>query len=180
MLEAIDFRLNISMNIKEAIETEETRSFLTAANEFCNELELGTTSELDFCNQLFTKLSNLIFRASQLHNISLDNDADIDNPQADEELRTLLSRTSERLGNRHFYWTKFDPTDNNDTELVAGDLLDDLGDIYADIKSNLELIEKGRTPEQEHALWELKFSFETHWGLHAVNALRTLYFLTKN
>ncbi|WP_424964067.1 DUF5063 domain-containing protein [Ekhidna sp.] len=168
------------MNIQEAIATEETDRFLRAANEFCNELELGTTSELDFCNQLFIQVSNLIFRASQLPNIELDNNEDFDNRLTTDELQPLLSQTSERLGTSRFYWTKFNPIDDDDMELVAGDLLDDLADMYADIKPNLDLIEHGRTAEQEHALWELKFFFETHWGKHAVDALRTLYFLTKN
>ena len=167
------------MNIEKAIATEETHMFLKVANEFCSELENGTTTELDFYNLLFILLSSLNFRAAQLHEITLKFNQHIDHFLAEEERNALLSKTSKRLGDERFYRMNFDPTDDTDKELVAGDPLDDLGDIYVDIKPCLVLIKLEGLAEQEHALWELKFSFDTHWGHHIVNAIRTLYHLTK-
>ncbi|MEP5611274.1 MAG: DUF5063 domain-containing protein, partial [Cyclobacteriaceae bacterium] len=179
-LEAIGPRSKIPMNIQEAIEMKETTAFLEAASEFCGELENGTANQLEFCNELFIKLSNLIFRASQLAQVSLDYDKDSKGRLTEEEQKIVLKKTSDRIGDHQYYWTKFNPIDNDVMELVAGDLVDDLGDIYADIKPNLRTLEQGELAEQESALWELKFFFETHWGHHAVDALRTLYFITKN
>jgi hypothetical protein len=49
----------------------------------------------------------------------------------------------------------FDPTKDDDIEPVCGDLLDDLGDIYKDLKNSLLLFDKGTPAEIESAVLQL-------------------------
>lgn len=68
------------------------------------------------------------------------------------------------------YWEVFDPYE--DAEPVAKALADDVLDIYRDVRRGLWFWEKG---EMADAVWEWRFSFESHWGNHAVDALRALH-----
>jgi hypothetical protein len=67
-----------------------------------------------------------------------------------------------------------------EAEPVIGSLLDDLGDIYVDLRQGLDTLDRG-TPEQaSDAVWNWKFSFESHWGEHATGAIRALYWLLRS
>jgi hypothetical protein len=68
------------------------------------------------------------------------------------------------------YWEVFDPY--NLDEPVAGSLSDDLLDVYRDVRRGLTLWEGGH---DANAIWEWRFSFESHWGEHAVDAIRALH-----
>ena len=70
------------------------------------------------------------------------------------------------------YWEVFDPYDHEDHEPVVGSLSDDLLDVYRDIRGGLWSWEKNATA---NAIWEWRFSFESHWGDHAVDALRAIH-----
>ena len=71
------------------------------------------------------------------------------------------------------YWEVFDPRESS--EPVIGSLTDDVGDIYRDVVRGLMLFESGET---EAAVWDWGFGRESHWGDHAVDALRALQRLT--
>lgn len=68
------------------------------------------------------------------------------------------------------YWEVFDPYKLN--QPVAGYLSDDLLDVYRDVRRGLALWESRHDAD---AIWEWRFSFESHWGDHAVDALRALH-----
>jgi hypothetical protein len=68
------------------------------------------------------------------------------------------------------YWEVFDPYKL--AEPVAGSLSDDLLDVYRDIRRGLTYWESGH---DARAIWEWRFSFESHWGDHGVDALRALH-----
>jgi hypothetical protein len=68
------------------------------------------------------------------------------------------------------YWEVFDPYELADP--VAGSLSDDLLDVYRDVRRGLALWE---ARQHANAIWEWRFFFESHWGDHAVDALRALH-----
>ena len=70
------------------------------------------------------------------------------------------------------YWLALAPHDMGDDRLRAGSLVDDFGDIYRDIRTGLALWDDGAEID---ALWEWRFSFHSHWGDHAANALWALH-----
>lgn len=69
------------------------------------------------------------------------------------------------------YWEIFDPY--VDGSPVVGSLSDDLLDVYFDVRRGLDLW-KSQAPRAA-AIWEWRFHFDTHWGDHAVDALRALH-----
>jgi hypothetical protein len=67
----------------------------------------------------------------------------------------VLSRLDARLGSNRYYWDVFDPFDHEDHQAVCGDLVDDLADIYKDIKRGLTVFDIGTLASRETASWEL-------------------------
>lgn len=61
---------------------------------------------------------------------------------------------------------------------IEGDIALDLEDIYHNLKMELEKIKIGTDEAVEDALWQLKFSFQTHWGNHCVDALKILHYFS--
>lgn len=53
-------------------------------------------------------------------------------------------------------------------------LTDDLSDIYIELKRGLRAYHSGDGCAMSDAVWEWKFSFETHWREHLVHALYVL------
>ena len=67
------------------------------------------------------------------------------------------------------YWEIFNPYICD--EPVCGSLIDDLNDIYNEIKNGIFLYEHGFVSD---AVWLWKWSFENHWKHHAADAIRAL------
>lgn len=72
--------------------------------------------------------------------------------------------------NADTYWVVFDSTKLE--QPVAGSLSDDLRDIHRELKRGLEYFEHG---ELDGAIFKWKFGYDSHWGRHAVGALRAIY-----
>lgn len=96
--------------------------------------------------------------------------ADVDAPSLSEEQRIYVG---ERLRSFPFqyYWEIFHPITETAEEPVCGDIADDLGDIYFDVKSGLLIY----TTSEQAAVWQWRMTFGFHWGKHATSALRALY-----
>ena len=84
--------------------------------------------------------------------------------------RVAAAVTPGVCGKHDFYWEVFDPY--VDDGLVAGSLCDDFGDIARDLEGGMVHWNAG---EPQTALWKWSFNFDTHWGDHAVDALRALH-----
>jgi hypothetical protein len=69
------------------------------------------------------------------------------------------------------YWTLFDP--GAEEAPVAASLADDLADVYLDLKRGFRVLES--TGEIAQAVWEWRDSFWSHWGRHAIEALRAMH-----
>lgn len=72
----------------------------------------------------------------------------------------------------NYYWEVFDPSIEDSDEPVVGDVADDLTDMYSDLIKGLWLLDHGH---MHAAAWSWKFTFDAHWGRHAVSALRALH-----
>jgi hypothetical protein len=75
------------------------------------------------------------------------------------------------LGALDQYSLYFDPYDA-DAVGVGGSLSDDLGDIYLDVEEGLQAWDSG---DRVDAVWRWRFTFDAHWGRHAVGALGALH-----
>ena len=70
------------------------------------------------------------------------------------------------------YWIALAPHDMADDRHGAGSLVDDFSDIYHEIREGLALWDEGAEVD---AVWQWRFSFLSHWGDHAANALWALH-----
>ena len=76
-----------------------------------------------------------------------------------------------------FYNIAFDYSVNFETEeLDIGDAIDDVADIYIDLKRANEYNKYNR---EQMALWDLQFGYKSHWGQHLSDLQKYIYKLNK-
>jgi len=183
----------LSNDIFDFLNLYTTKEFLAAANKFVDLIENKTIKKEQFLKQAHSSLIDLYAAGHKLQEIELkysSAESDFDRDKIfDSNNVELISE----LGEEAFYWEIFDPTYSEqngepkigwtitDREASQGWLVDDFGDIYRDIKIELEKINCTGTNEAvEDALWQLKFGFRNHWGGHAINAMRYLHYYWYN
>lgn len=155
--------------------------FVQLARQFCNFVENSASFESrDFLetSQLFLiKIYQLVGDIEVTDNgAELPFDHILNNAQFDE----IVELIKNKLLDHRYYWVVFDPINVEDTEPGCGDLLDDISDIYKDVKGALLLYDSGLEDAKDLAMWQVKFDFENHWGQHCINAIYAFhYFLRK-
>jgi uncharacterized protein DUF5063 len=92
-----------------------------------------------------------------------------------DERFALVRRLREHLGDLDEYRLIFDPYDTKDAPVI-GRLSDDLADIYRDVKDGLLALAGG--DHEADVIWDWKFGFEKHWGIHALRAAYALHWIT--
>jgi hypothetical protein len=144
------------------------REFARWAREFCERVEdPGPVAPEVFHLELARLLSRLYAAAMDLPEVEVGSETYEDIPVSE-----LPPSLGEKVG-AQYYWTVFNPITENET--VVGDLLDDLGDIHKDLRRGLVLWDRGTPEFQADAAWRWRFSFGTHWGKHALEALTALH-----
>jgi hypothetical protein len=96
----------------------------------------------------------------------------------DEEWRRVYDLVHDTLGPQYTYWAYFDPSEPRDSKEkpIFHDLGDDLADIYRDIKPGLRAWDAGLETYLRDIVFGWKFPlFSSHWGVHAVSAMRALH-----
>lgn len=58
------------------------------------------------------------------------------------------------------------PEDLPPAEVMVGDAIDDLADIYNDLSGVAWLLQNG---SEADAIWQFRFDFQSHWGRHLLN-----------
>jgi Domain of unknown function (DUF5063) len=97
----------------------------------------------------------------------------------DKDIKDILVFIGKRLRDP-FYWVVLDPTDHDDTSSGCGDLIDDLGDIYKDLKTFLIGFDSGDPAVTQNALWHLHWSFTYHWKDHCMDAIYAIHHFMKS
>jgi hypothetical protein len=70
------------------------------------------------------------------------------------------------------YYSTVDPLEVPASQLMVGDLADDLRDVYADLIRGVELYQAGRVDAAGH-WW--RGTFDMHWGKHAAEGIAALH-----
>jgi hypothetical protein len=168
------------LSVKQVLRTDEFAAYYQAAVSFCAFLEerdsIGT---LDFLLASQAQLLRLYATALAMPWIELQTNKEYDDKLSDESFQAILLAVAERLGKARYYWHVFDPTNDLDNEPVCGDLLDDFGDIYKNLKYTLLIFHLGQEDCEENALWQFKSDFDAHWGRHCINALMAIHFYVR-
>lgn len=71
-----------------------------------------------------------------------------------------------------YYYCALDPSIDAQFEMGAGDVGDDIADIYRDMKEGLQIWDSG---QRDDAAWHWIWTCRLHWGVHALEALRALH-----
>ena len=160
--------------------------FASVAQEFCGVIDSASNLDrIELLMQVYRILPHLIGEAIKLPNTELSDDESQEEETVKSQARAGL-RLSEaewgklyeflkaKLGDLNLYWEVWDPT--KDHEAIHGSLADDFADIYRDLKEGLRLGDAHQAlPEDK--IWHWRLGYYSHWGKHAIDALRTIHFL---
>ena len=154
---------------------EAAERFGAVAEQFCRSVEASPRMQREqFLLGMHRLLPLLIHEAASLPDVPVDYTSD-EKPKirmTSEDWQSLYYSLQEMLGDWNQYRQVFDPI--NDSEVVIGTLSDDFGDIYRDLKEGLGIIRTDSTKTAD-AIWEWRFSFLSHWGKHALDALQAIH-----
>ena len=166
---------------EEIIKTEEFNDFYKTVIEFCDFIEnYSATDKMEFLKIAKDYLLRLYFNTSKLQWVDLRSNIEYDEKIDGKIFNNVLLFIAERLGDSRYYWHVLDPTNSEEKEPVCGDLVDDLGDIYKDLKYSIMIFNLNKHDCKENALWQFKFDFDKHWDNHCINALSAIHFYSQH
>ncbi len=116
-------------------------------------------------------LAELYSSALCLPAVTPDTTSTDETPFAKHEWTELYRSLREKISPFDGYWRVFDSTEK--AAPVQASLAVDISEIYSDLKEDLRLEEEG-IPQADF-LWELRFSFRSHWGRHLLGALAAIH-----
>lgn len=155
----------------------QVRHFVDSAVSFCQLVENQqalTVSE--FTRQVIEILPRLYVAALNLPEVEVTTDEPL--PSATQQLHAgqLHIEIADKLDPYNIYWEALNLFAYLEEESNgAGDIADDLVDIYCDLKRGLASYSEGTEGHSLDAVWDWKFHFDIHWGKHLVDALRVLH-----
>jgi hypothetical protein len=147
--------------------TESISGFAETSREFCLWIECGTITDLQQGQVLLAELHLLVLELPRIEPNSIDRG---DRNISGDEYRKITTRLRDLPIN--FYWEVLDPLIGEKEGTACGSLVDDLADIWRDLKNGLLNYEDGRVI---NAVFDWRTSFETHWGKHLVEAQRVIH-----
>jgi hypothetical protein len=138
----------------------EPKTFLEVAERFCDYLEHADELSLE----------ERVGRAVSLLGLLVAHGAALpETDSAEGEPPSIVPPSFSGFGDVDLYPTVFDPLNVTATNVTLGSLIDDMFDIYTDLRAALWLGAEG----QHAAIWYAKLMFP-HWGKHATGALHVL------
>jgi hypothetical protein len=146
--------------------------FRAAAENFMQTVDSVAAMEREpFMARLSHCLAELYSSALDLPAVEPDTTSIDETPFDKEKWAEQFNALKGKIGSLDTYWKIFDSTENEPP--VQGTLAGDISEIYFDLMHNLHIGEKGIS----HAdfLWELRFSFRSHWGKHLLGALAAIH-----
>lgn len=158
-------------------QTPEFTDYYQAARRFCSFLEeKKDLTTVDFLIVTRAYLLRLYTAALAMPWVDLQSNEEFEEKLSADDFQKVIQSVAERLGEARYYWHVFDPVNDFNASPVCGDLLDDVGDIYKDLKYSLMIFGLGKQACEENALWQLKSDFDAHWSRHCINALSAIHF----
>jgi hypothetical protein len=159
------------------IESEEYLIFKKSVDELFHLLEEETTaSTYEFRCKLHKVLSKVYALSWDLPPIELQFETEKEDLLSEHQLKKMNLLISNKLGDKNFYFEVFDPFHLEKEDPTQGWLIDDLSDIYKEIKNGILKIESKKPAFIEDGIWDIVFGRNVHWGNHAINAIRALHY----
>jgi hypothetical protein len=153
--------------------------FVESARSFCHLIESHHAfGASPFAEKMLGILPRLYLAALQLSDLEIATEDPLVSARQHLEIRHVHVDLAHKLEPYNFYWDTLNLFAYLDeAAYAAGDLADDLIDIYGDLKVGLNSFDKGTETNVRGAPWHWQFSFSTHWGKHLVDAVRVLHYL---
>jgi hypothetical protein len=155
-------------------------SFVQSGRKFCALLECRDWDKEHWAEAVLPTLAQLYADALRLPAVDPDEFQKL--PAVFDVSRKQWNELYEALGkflaDSRWYWAYFDPTEPRDSKeaAIGGDLADDLGDIYRDVKPGINAWDSGVDDYLEQIIFHWTCAgFHSHWGVHAVSAMRALH-----
>lgn len=169
-------------NLKALFFNEKIQSVLESARQFCDLVDAALTDKYgqeDFIDLLHIRLVDLYNYSLHIPKIEIFvKYKSEEGKEIKDSDRALYEKLTQILGIYTDYSESFDPTIiESDDNYLQGWLVDDLADIYKDLKQVLEMLDKDTDEHVQEGLWNLRFVFGAHWGTHTINAIRFLHFV---
>lgn len=134
--------------------------------------ETGRASGTQFLQACHDLLAELYAAAQRLPDVR-PTSADASDPVASVG-PDLERRLAERLPT-NLYWSVLDTDMSRVPKIGVGSLVDDLMDVYADLRPTISDSQLG--PVSDDTVWTWRFGWKTHWGEHALDAIRVIKLL---
>lgn len=170
-----------NLSVQEIDNSKEFKVFYNSANLFCSTIEENSNlNDIEYLKVIQLKLLELYRNALYIPKIELLTDREYDDKLDKEEFEKTMSNISKKLGGNRYYWMTLNPTKiENESQTILGDLLDDISDIYKDLKYSLMIYNLNKLDCKEIAIFDFKFDFEKHCNNHCVNALYGINYFIK-
>jgi len=159
----------------EADDIQVAEDFAATASEFCELVDRHADYTVpEFVRALDRALADLLYRGSLLKW------PDCRSNRAESAVTLEVEREqsealNDYLGDHSGYTLVFDPADPGDHEVISSRVGTDLAEIYRDLKTKRMRGPGGRI--RAAVVWDWRFGFESHWGLHALDALKVVHAL---
>lgn len=163
--------------------TSNTEQFSELAASYCESIENGLSGgPAAQAGVLAQQLASLYAQGCALAECWDDRFEELDveevSPEEYEEIRKAMA---EVIDEYDYYWL-VDPLALHryaEPASRAGQLSDDLADLWRDLKIGLRTWERGSSADRSLAHWHWHFTFHSHWGEHVVDALKVLHRIAK-
>lgn len=145
------------------------------AKRFCDLVESAEQhGRSAFLLRMYQLLPELIHAALQLPDMPPGEESEeVESARVPKiEWSRIYDALGQVVGDWGIYWQVFDSTEED--EPVAGSLADDFADIYRDLDEGIKLSIQ-HPPSPRNVIWQWRFSFYTHWGKHAIDALQVIH-----
>jgi hypothetical protein len=162
--------------VEQILSAKEFQTFVESAKDFCLFMEKGSAdTENEFLITTQYHLLTLYNLGRNLPSVKLETDIEFDVKLDGKQMKALLQAIGDRVP-FSYYWAVLNPVDlDNLAKTGTGDLIDDLGDIYQDLKEALILYDKPEIGAMENAIFQFKFGYDNHWGEHCIEALYAIH-----
>jgi len=165
----------VKIYIEQIIAMKPVLDFVEAAKGFCLLIETQQNDNpKEFLEILHKQLLTLYNTGIDLPDIFIENDVDFGIDVPKDQMQAIRKFISERVPFSH-YWTVLDPFEMDVAKTGMGDVTDDLGDIYLNLKRTLMKYDNESTAVKGNALWQFKFDFDNHWQEHCINAIQIIF-----
>jgi hypothetical protein len=165
----------------EILELTGFKIFVKEIDDFFELLESeDIEDESKFKKRLHLSLSKVYSTSFLIPYLELEFDSDFENDQFIKRDKEFANKISKKLKSCDWYSGIFDPFNIDDSDPVQFSLIDDIIDIYYELKIAKLKIEKKKPEYIEDGIWDIIFGRNNHWGTHAVNAIRALHYKLYN